>query len=267
MTESQLIVEKTKNASKKERKKPTRTLPTDRINFIRQLEILRAWAAASSPHGKVVANNEVAELVKMNASTISLANPFFSSIGLLQKSEGGYIPSSEAVAYLRAMEWSPDTASHKLAPCIKDSWFGQALFPKLAFRQMSVDHAIQTIADAADAGVEYRNQIRVLLDYSIAAGLAQREGDQVKQARPEFGQAPDSLSLGDKIKEAETSPQPKKEAVTTAFAQSPEGAISFHISVRVNMEELSTWEPTRISSFFAGIAQMLAAKAKVEGAE
>src|SRR5579863_8993712 len=65
--------------------KPTKFLPTDRITFSRQLDILRAWAAASGPLGKAVANNDVADIVKMQASTVSLANAFFASVGLLTR--------------------------------------------------------------------------------------------------------------------------------------------------------------------------------------
>ena len=49
------------------------------------------------------------------------------------------------------------------------------------------------------------------------------------------------------------------------FHQQPEGLVQFAVSVRVDMSELSTWSPDRIAAFFGGIAQVLAAKGKVEG--
>jgi hypothetical protein len=38
------------------------------------------------------------------------------------------------------------------------------------------------------------------------------------------------------------------------------GVVQFHVSVRVDMAEFAGWEAERISAFFAGIAQVLAAK-------
>lgn len=251
----------------KPRTRPTKILPTDRINIQKQLELLRAWAAASSPPGKSVSNGEVAEMVKMQASTVSLANPFFNSIGLLIKSEGGYLPSADVAAYHRATEYS-DSPSHKLAPTIRDSWFGVALLPKLSFRPLSEGEALAVLHDTATASNDYRPQIKMLLEYLIAAGVAQREGDFIKSAKPVFEFGPSGNPPPEQPRSAEPeNTTPTKQNVATAYAATPEGGISFHISVKVNMEQFATWKPERITAFFAGIAQMLAAKAKIEGAE
>src|SRR5260370_14916956 len=103
--------------------RPNKILPSDRIAFLKQLDILRAWAAASGPSGKVVSNNEVAGIVKMQPSTVSMGNAFFGSIGLLLKADGGYIPAPEVMSFLRAYEWSPETAFTKLVPIISKTWF------------------------------------------------------------------------------------------------------------------------------------------------
>ncbi|MGB9234801.1 MAG: hypothetical protein WCC04_10330 [Terriglobales bacterium] len=252
----------------KNRQRPTKVLPTDRITFSKQIDLLKAWAAASNPVGKIVSNTDVADMVKMQSSTISLANPFFASIGLLQKAEGGYIPSGDVIAFFRAAEYS-DTPIHKLASLMRESWFGLALLPKLAYRPMTEAEALTVLHDAAGAGADYRNQLKTLIDYLIAAGVAQKDGDVIKTAKPAFefgpsGNPPPSEPPVGAVMEPTV---PAKQNVATAFAASPEGGISFHISVRVNMEQFSTWKPERITAFFAGIAQMLAAKAKIEGAD
>jgi hypothetical protein len=251
----------------KSKLRPTKILPTDRINFTKQLGLLRAWAAASTPPGKIVTNNEVAEMVEMQSSTISLANPFFASIGLLQKTEGGYIPSTDVINYHRAAEYS-DTPTHKLAPTVRESWFGVALLPKLSFRPLTENEALSVLHDTATAPADYRNQIKMLIEYLIAAGVAQRDGDMIKASKPAFEFGPSGNPPPEHARTSEPEPTaPPKQNVATAFAASPEGGISFHISVRVNMEQFSSWKPERITAFFAGIAQMLAAKAKIEGAE
>jgi hypothetical protein len=252
-------------ATARTKARPTKTLPTDRITFAKQLDLLKAWAAASSPPGTAVSNGAVADFMKLNSSTISLANPFFASIGLLLKAEGGYIPSPEVVAYHRAAEYS-DNPSHKLAPLMRDSWFGIALLPKLSFRPLSENEALAVLHDTATASSDYRPQIKMLLEYLIAGGVAQRDGDFIKSAKPVFEFGPSANPPPDQSRSAEPDTTASaKTNVATAYAASPEGGISFHISVKVNMEQFATWQPDRITSFFAGIAQMLAAKAKIEG--
>src|ERR1700683_5387850 len=73
--------------------RPTKFLPSERITFMRQLDILRGWAAASGPLRKAVGNVEVGKIVDMQPSTVSMNNAFYASIGLLSKSEGGYAPA------------------------------------------------------------------------------------------------------------------------------------------------------------------------------
>jgi hypothetical protein len=43
-----------------------------------------------------------------------------------------------------------------------------------------------------------------------------------------------------------------------------EGAVQFHVAIRVSMQEMSGWTPDRITAFFAGLAQVLAAKKGTE---
>ncbi len=247
--------------------RPNKYLPTDRITFSKQLDILRGWAAASGPAGKVVTNNAVADIVKMQASTVSLANAFFVSSGLIVKTEGGSIPCPEVAAFLRAYEWSPETAAQKLAPILQKTWFAEELLSKLAFGPMTENEAVQDLADAAKAAPEYRGQLRILLDYLAAAGLIQRDGNQLKKGQV-LGNGSSSAPI-----EAPTAPKSdaspssqdslQKSSVPILFGTT-EGAVNFHVSVRVDMGEFANWKPERIAAFFTGIAQVLAAKANIE---
>lgn len=248
--------------------KPTKFLPTDRITFSKQLDILRAWAAASGPLGKAVTNTDVADIVKMQASTVSMANAFFSSVGLLTRTEAGYIPAQEVLAFLRNYEWAPETASQKLAPVISKAWFAQELLNKLAFGPLTEDECIQDLADAATAGPDYRGQLRILLEYLAAAGLIQRDGNQVKKGNVNMtaasaaatNETPPPMS-----KQDSQTPDPTKN-MPSLFGTT-EGQVQFNIAVKVSMGEFANWQADRIAAFFSGIAQVLAAKAKVEKAE
>jgi hypothetical protein len=242
--------------------RPIKILPTDRINFSKQLDILRAFVAASGPSGKVVRNKEVADLVKMMETTISLANSFFTDIGFLRRGDGGFVPAQEVVNYVRAFEWNPENASHKLQPLVAASWFSQALMPKASFRPLEETEAIAVLAEAASAAPAYKNQLKTLIDYMEAAGLVLRDGTQIKSRGPQQAQ-PASGERGPSTERLESPPSPKG-TVVSAFSQAPEGVVQFHVSVKVDMKEFSGWQSDRIAAFFAGIAQVLAAKGAIE---
>src|SRR6266478_4088427 len=69
------------DAPKSKTTKLTKILPSDRVTFAKQLEILRGYAAASAQGTKAVTNVELASIIGMAAETISTCNAFFSSVG------------------------------------------------------------------------------------------------------------------------------------------------------------------------------------------
>src|SRR4051794_13243797 len=96
---------KPKPASKTAR--PTKILPTARIAFAKQLDILRAYAAASGPGNRMVNLREVSDIVKMASGTVTIANPFFVDMKFISRTEGlGLTPSSAVMEFARAYEWN-----------------------------------------------------------------------------------------------------------------------------------------------------------------
>lgn len=254
-----------KKPKPKTREKSARVLPTERINFDKQLKLLLAYAAASANQTKAVKLEEVAPLAEMAETTASMANPFFCSIGLLSRSDsGGFMPVAEVISFLRAREWTPDTASYKLAPIIEASWFYEALKPRLTMSTMEEDTAITVLAEAAPAGPDYKRNLQMLIEYIVAAGLVQRDGTQLRLAR----QAPAPNTDGT-VPRAEATRQGEAEPtlrnrVSSAYVKTAEGAIHFNVSAKVELEELATWPPQRINAFFNGIAAVMRAKAGIE---
>jgi len=249
--------------------RPSKFLPSERITFSRQLDILRGWAAASGPLHKTVNNNEVAKIVDAQPSTVSINNAFYSSVGLLSKADGGYVPAEELTAFLRAYEWNKDTAAQKLAPVLSKAWFYEALGSKLEFGPRTEADCLQDLADVASAGPDYRPNLRMLIEYLIAAGLIQRDGGMLKK-----GSAAMATATIPATNNTEPPPVPNKQDTPTApnpaasmmpsLFGTTEGQVQFNIAVKVNMGEFATWQADRIAAFFGGIAQVLAAKAKVE---
>lgn len=247
---------------KAKKQRPTKTLPTERITHPKQLDLLRAYAAVHATTAKAVSNNDVAEIVKFTASTVSMANAFFADSGLLTRADGGYVPSASVVNYQRAYEWNKETASHKLAPVISETWFARALTPKLNFGPMEEAEAIAALAEAAAAGPDYRLQLKVCVDYMVAAGLAEREGTTLKASRASSAAATNGGHMAQP--ELREPPLSKTAAIATTFSTPAEGIVQFNISVKVNAQDFAGWSPDRITAFFGGIAQVLAAKGAIE---
>jgi hypothetical protein len=248
--------------AQRDKSKPTKTLPTDRITVSKQLDILRAYAAASANGTRAATVSEVAEIVKMAASTVGLVHPFFTSVNFIQRTgTGAYSVSTEAINFLKAYEWDKDTASHKLGPGLRNSWFGQALLARLTFGSIEEKTAIAVLAEASSAAPEYEDQLRMVIEFMVASGLVLREGGQVR-ARPALA-APDTVPVQQKADEPEREPSVSATKLNTSVQATP-GKFNLNISVEVDMAEFSTWRPERIQAFFRGVAEVLAAKADVE---
>lgn len=245
--------------------KPTRTLPTDRVQFTKQLNLLRAYAAVSGQANKDAKISEVAAVAKLNASTVSLCNGFFVDVGFLERvANGGFTPSEEVQAYLRAFSWQPETSAHKLAPRLRDTWFFQRLQPKMAMGGVSETEAIHDLADAASAGTRYAPQLGLLLDYLEATGLIRRDGGMIRegptagsQQRSAQHQSTPATAIGQSV--ARSEPAIGRDAAPPQPTVTAQG-IRFSIDLNVDMAEISTWSADRITAFFAGVAKVMAAK-------
>jgi hypothetical protein len=214
-----------------------RILPTPRIAFAKQLDLLRAHAAASGSDRRAVGNAEVAPFVGLSKSTISLANPFFTDIGLLERNGGSFVPSPEVMKFAQAFEWDADHAAQELAPLLQRAWFGEALLPRLGFKSLPEKEALRIMDQEAAAGPAYEPQLRTILDYLEAAGLIQREGDSVRSA-------PQPQRQGASPSSAETDTE-EPSAPPKAPATVPEGSRSLPMLIQGLLQELprgSTWD-------------------------
>lgn len=264
-----------------EASKPTRVLPTTRIAFVKQLELLRAFAVAAGPSTRPVSLKEVADIIGIAQQTVSLGTPFYFDIGLIRKGEmGKAMPSDALRAFNIAHEWEAATASRKLAPVFIESWFWKAIQARLRYLRTMPEHEVlAAIQMACGASQQYKPQLLQLLAFLQAAGLIERDGATVRigptaiDGYQSSGSAPspeppeeDSGDGGDGGSDSDNLQPRRRTAIATSFAQGTgtSGALQFKVSVNVDMTEMRDWKPERISALFAGIAQVLAAKANVE---
>ena len=250
-----------------QRAKPTKTIPTDRISVPKQLDILRAYAAASANGTRPATVGEVAEIVKMASTTIQIAHAFLSSVNLITRTgTGAYTVSTDAINFLKAFEWDKETASHKLGPAFRNAWFGQALMSRITFGPIEEKVAIGVLAEASGAGPEYEKELKMLVEFMAAGGLVVREGGQVRP-RPVLAEAstppPASTMNLPQPRHEPAEPAANASRLNTSVNATP-GKFNLNISVEVDMAEFATWRPERIQAFFRGVAEVLAAKADVE---
>lgn len=172
-------------ASKADQPKPkaeeslTEVLPTKRIAFPKQLDLLRSYAAVAAS-GRPVGNQEVADVVGMSPQTTSLANGFFQACGLIERGDGGFVPASEVVKFQRAYQWNPETAAQEIAPVLERTWFAQALQPHLALGEINDGKAMAILGAAANATKHRAAELRLLIDYLDASGLIVRQDGQIR---------------------------------------------------------------------------------------
>ena len=247
--------------SKQKRARPKRPLPTSRVTFPKQLRCLVSYGLESRDGKASVGIAAVGKAVELHPSTVSLCNPFFVDAGFLSKTgRGAFMPSTEVLAMARAHEWNPDTAVEKLLPQLRDLWAVQALEPRLRLHPIDFDDAIQILAEGVGAGPTHKVQLSIVLEYLCAAGVIRREGHQVSWVPASPSTEPRELPEPEPEEEQVTSTADNEPRETVPERTSGIGGVSFTVSIQVATEEISRWSPERITAFFGGLAQVLAAQ-------
>jgi hypothetical protein len=246
------------------RSKLSKKLPTFRVGFAKQLDALRAYAVLSDGGTKAVHYSKVGEIINVHEANVSSMNPFFLENGFIEKQGAGYVPTAPIVEYNRAFSWNPETAAQKLAPIVINSWFGQALRQRLQFRQLSEDDAIEVLAAVCKAEPAAKPQLRILLDYCEGAGILTRANGQLASAELNLKESKSPTPPSATIEQPLMAQSPERpQSPSPALASdSQDGAINLQIGVHVSLAEMKDWSPERITAFFGGIAQVLAAKNK-----
>lgn len=159
----------------------TETLPTRRVAFAKQLDILRAYGALGATQATTL--RQVADVVGLKPDTASLTNSFFQAVGLVSRVESGAMkPAPEVVAFQRAYQWNPDTAGHEMAAIFEDAWFWQALAGHLALGRITEAKAMAVLGQAANATKNRAVELRVIMDFLEIAGLVVRDDGHVRAA-------------------------------------------------------------------------------------
>jgi hypothetical protein len=226
----------------------------------KQLEVLRAYAAVCGDAPRGVTNPEVASIVGLKADTISVANGFFASVGLLTKDESGYVPSAEIMSYANAFQWDQERAFHKTASKFAESWFAQAILPKLRFKAISNEEAVGSIGQAIGVGPEAKREIELALWFLEQAGVIERENGTVRLGKTEESSDHEEKEAKSQAAAAAAAAEERARGTSPQGNKNRTGAIRLNVEIDVETEEIAKWAPERITAFMSGLAQVLAAK-------
>lgn len=169
------------------KRRPTRYLPTPRISFEKQVDLLRAFGVLYSANEQPVTNEDAGPAASLAASTAQLTNAFFVENGLLERSEAGaFTPHQVVRDFAQAYEWNPETAGEKLSPKMRETWFAKTLLPRLSMSPQAKAQALQVMAEACGASTDFADQVELLLSYLEFAGVVTVE-DGVVATTPRKG--------------------------------------------------------------------------------
>jgi hypothetical protein len=161
-------------------KKPTQTLPSERLSFSKWKEIIQAYVVAAESNGGSVDNDEASKVVKMAPTSIVVTNAFFVDVGILSRSAGTgrFEVANEAKEYVQAIQWDSETAGQKLKPLFAKQWFSNSLLPLLKLRNYSMDEACTVLAEAAGGiSKDYLPNLQRIVHFLDFVGLCKLEGN------------------------------------------------------------------------------------------
>ena len=165
------------------RPKPKHTLPSDRLTSERQVEALKAYASQAMVHEGRVTNKQAGDTINLSESTIVVTNAWFTDVGFLERLGNGVFRASDALLkFGHAVEFGSPTAGHALKPLLEGKWFAKALLPYLSMRDVNRVEAVRILAEACGASKQFEEQLGVLLDFMVYAGLVDEMGGNIRKA-------------------------------------------------------------------------------------
>jgi hypothetical protein len=219
---------------------------------------------------KPVSNKQAASLVGLSDATLSLGNPFLVDVGIIEKTDSGFIPSAAAIDFKRASELGEERPEARLGPLLRDTWFYEALRPRLEFQAVPEQTAITDIGVLIGADKDDLSRVRALLDYLAITGIVLREGGMlmlVRSEQPRMGSANGAGQGVDREREQTRAQKRERDVRDQPKDGGRIGAITFSINVDVGMEELMGWDAARIAAFMDGVSRVLRAQKGVSDAE
>lgn len=263
-----------------QRARPKRGLPTDRMHFDRQVEVLRTFGRLSGANKRPVDSSDVAGVMGVTAATAGLSTRFFVEAGWLeQPQKGKYAATDALLEYTRSPrddESSECEAATWLAETVVNSWSWAALKPLLVNRRSVPKRDAQMVL-IREAGAEqgHKGQIDNLLAWLDFAGLITVDQDTVALAPEghENGEAGSGVNAPEEA-ENDQPPAPEREEGQATGRNAVSGpttgqqageqpvVLSFHFSVQMTAADLACLDAEQIRAVYEGVGSVAAITAQ-----
>lgn len=168
-------------AGRPQKQRAERSLPTDRLSFDKQVEVLRAIAQMSGANKRPVTAEDLSAAIGLKGGTGGLSNKFFRDSGwVVSAGRGMYAATEPLIEYHRHLNVDPDDkdgARRRLVAPVMSSWYWEVLEPMLegAARQTMILHALSKEAGA----YEHTPQLLLIVTWLEWLGFIRRDGDLV----------------------------------------------------------------------------------------
>ncbi|MEU1679276.1 hypothetical protein ABZ422_09340 [Micromonospora zamorensis] len=247
----------------------TKSLPTDRMKFEAQVELLQRFGRLSGSQKRAVTSEEVAKAQGVMPNTASLNNGFFVDAGWLQRSgRGKYTASDALLAYTQRVQFdaaNAHSAAALLAEEMKKSWYWQVLSDQVSGGGLLRTEAMVLLSTAAGAGQEYKVQLENVLQWLQFVGLVQLDEKFVRpgavagavavEDAPPAGSnaAPDEQTTGDHMDQSKNRVPERKDVV-----------LAFSLDFKLSAGELKSLSPDQIRALFEAVGTVAALTAPKE---
>lgn len=233
-------VEATTERTRRIRLRPTLPLPSARMKFEKELEMLRAYVSQSKSGTNPVDFKEVAKLIDIDDTAISSSKKFWEEIGaLIRVSQGKHKPSTSIIRWANKVDFDPNEANAILHTVFDGAWFGAKIREALEVnRQLDKERLTVVVANIAGGEKNATGpRVRLLMEMLLKTGyLRETEEGSITMAAagtvPKPGMDADSppgaLSQDDVRLDVRSSPEHRG---TTTLRELPVPSISLNLAI------------------------------------
>ena len=169
----------------KKKVKEERILPFYNLNFLKQIDVLKAYVAFYEKSKKAAHYKDVASISGVHNTQVSGCRRFWRSLSFLEEKDGIDIPTEKTLEFIRKLEWGQiDDAWRFFRDHIRDMWFFNQITMALKLQKMmDYDEVINSLGSAA--GIPRKSKhiiesLRILIDLLIHSRTIQKDEESGK---------------------------------------------------------------------------------------
>lgn len=255
--------------------RPERPIPTDRLRFDNQVQVLKTVASLSGNNRRGVDAETMSAAIELKGGTGGLNSRFFRSVNWFESvGRGEYTASPGLLLYSRHINIDPDghyEATEGMRGEMRRSWVWEVVGPMLESGNPIREKALLLPLAQAAGAQNHTAQLETIIEWLVWVGLALRDGEFVKLAEteqstsvaiPDDGSSeptgPTELNCPIRTESVEIAPPGTDEGRRGPVNAGSDAIISFNISVRLTAHDVQNLSDDQMQ-FVMGLAEKLRA--------